>query len=347
MDPTEHVTEERPDPGGDPSPGGRRQGALAVLGALVVAAFLVAITLPSGSDAPGRDAGPDRPTVSPTPPPATDYIRRSSVTLVANPRTTLRDVAISADGTIAAVWDSRDGEDQALAIDRPDGSAYLADPGQLLVSLVTAPGGLLVHRADYYKVGVLRTSGAMDPVTVSEASVAPRPGDVSVDLGDGPRIFRADDATVYALPADHAGARAGFVTPDGSLVVSTVPGLLAGNGDVVVEARAAGPDSDVRITYDAGASWRDVPARSLRAGRVASTAVAADGTVLLTDASGTVTTVPREGRPTAAADAPRLAALQAVGDRVWGVGRYGGRGPLSWTDDAGATWHTVALPGLH
>ena len=64
------------------------------------------------------------------------------------------------------------------------------------------PGGLLVHRADYYKVGVLRTSGAMDPVTLTDVPVDPEPGDVAVDLGNGPRIFRAEDATVYALPAD-------------------------------------------------------------------------------------------------------------------------------------------------
>ena len=347
MEPTEPMTEDRRDPSGDPAPGGRRQGALAAAGALVVAGLLVAITLPRGSEAPGRDAGPDRPTASAAPPPATNYIRRSSQELVADPRTRLLDVGITEDGTIAAVWESRDREDQALAIDRPDGSAYLADPGQLLVSVVTAPGGLLVHRANYYKVGVLRTSGAMDPVTLTDVPVDPEPGDLAVDLGSGPRIFRADDETVYALPAEHrVGARAGFVTPDGTLVVSKAPGVLAGNGDTVVEAHT-GSSAGVRITYDAGATWRAVPARALMSGPVASAAVAADGTVLLADVTGRVTAIPRDGRPVVLADAPQLARLQTVADRVWGVGRYGGRGPLSWTDDGGATGHTVALPGLH
>ena len=194
MDPTEPLTEERRDPSGDPSPGGRRQGALAAAGALVVAAFLVAITLPRRSDAPGRDAGPDRPTVSPTPPPPSNYIRRSSVELVATRAPASATSASAEDGTIAAVWESRDGEDQALAIDRPDGSAYVADPGQLLVSVVTAPGGLLVHRADYYKVGVLRTSGAMDPVTLTDVPAGPgarrrgrRPRRRAADLPGGRR----------------------------------------------------------------------------------------------------------------------------------------------------------------
>ena len=347
MDPTEPLTEDRPDPSGDPAPGGRRQGALAAAGALVVAAFLVAITLPQHTDAPGRDAAPDGPTVTPTLRPPSSYIRRSSVELVADPRTRLRDVGISDDGTIAAVWESRDGENQALAIDRPDGTEYVTDPGQLLVSVVTAQGGLLVHRADYYKVGVLRTSGAMDPVALTDVPADPQPGDLVVDLGDGPRLFRADDATVYALPANRADARGGYVTPDGTLVVSRVRGLLAGNGDTVVEARTGGGTGSVRVTYDAGATWREIPARAITSGPVASAAVAGDGTVLLADGEGAVTAVPRAGRPVVLADAPQLARLQVVGDRVWGVGRYGGRGPLSWTDDAGASWHTVALPGLH
>jgi hypothetical protein len=348
VDPTESLAEPRHDASEDPAPGSRRQGALAAAGALVVAALLVVITLPKGSDAPGRDTEPEGPTVSPTPPPPTSYIRPSSVALVADPRTRLLDVAIAEDGTIAAVWESRDREDQALAIDRPDGSKYVADPGQLLVSVVTAPGGLLVHRADYYKVGVLRTSGAMDPVTLTDAPVDPEPGDVAVDLGNGPRIFRADDATVYALPAgQRAGARAGFVTPDGTLVVTKVPGVLAGNGDTVVEARTGPGAASLRVTYDAGATWREVPAGAIISGPVASAAVAVDGTVQLADVTGTVTAIPRNGRPSVLADAPQLAQLQAVGDRVWGVGRYGGRGPLSWTDDSGATWHSIALPGRH
>lgn len=346
MDPTE--------PSGEPAFGGHRQGALAAAAALVVAAFLVAITLPQDSAAPGRDAEPDRPTSSPTPPPVTDYIRQSSAALVADPHTRLRDVGISQDGTIAAVWESRDGEYQALAIDRPDGSAYVADPGQLLVSVVTAPGGLLVHRADYYKVGVLRTSGAMDPVTVTDEPVDPQPGDVIVDLGEGPRIFRAEDATVYALPAKQAaGARAAYVAPDGTLVVSKGPGLLAGNGDTVVEARTAHDAGDpaqlvgLRVSHDAGGRWRTVPIRAVASRSVDSVAVAGDGTALVADVTGAVIAIPRDGMNAVLADAPQLGLLQAVGDRVWGVGRYGGRGPLSWTDDAGATWHTVALPGLH
>jgi hypothetical protein len=90
-----------------------------------------------------------------------------------------------------------------------------------------------------------------------------------------------------------------------------------------------------------------VPDREITSGPLASAAVAADGTVLLTDASGALTAIPREGRPAPLPEAPPMADLQSVDDRVWGVGRYGGRGPLSWTDDAGATWHSVALPGLH
>ena len=327
---------------------GRRQGALAAAGALVVAAFLVAITLPTGSDSPGRDAGPDRPSVSPTPPRPTDYIRRSSVELVANPRTRLLDIGITEDGTIAAVWESRDRQDQALAIDRPDGTSYVADPGQLLVSVVTAPGGLLVHRADYYKVGVLRTSGAMDPVTLTDVPTDPEPGDLVVDVGSGPRIFRAEDATVYGLPRQPgARVRGGYITPDGKLVVSRGPGLLAGDGDTAVETRTGHDGAGVRVTYDAGATWRAVPARAIMSGPVASAAVAVDGTVLLADATGTVIEIPRDRSPSGAGRCPP--ARPAPGRRRPGLGvaRHGGRGPLFWTDDSGATWHPMALPGLH
>ena len=123
--------------------------------------------------------------------------------------------------------------------------------------------------------------------------------------------------------------------------------MLAGNGDTAVEARTGSGAAGVRVTYDAGATWRAVPARAITSGPVASAAVAVDGTVLLADVTGTVTEIPRDGSPSVLADAPQLAQLQAVGDRVWGVARHGGRGPLFWTDDSGATWHPMALPGLH
>jgi hypothetical protein len=193
----------------------------------------------------------------------------------------------------------------------------------------------------------------MDPVALTDVPADPEPGDVAVDLGDGPRIFRAEDATVYALPAKQAaGARAAYVTPDGTLVVSKVPGLLAGNGDTVVEARTAHDAGNpaqlvgLRVSHDAGGRWRTVPIRVVASRSVASVAVAGDGTALLADVTGAVIAIPRDGMPAVLADAPQIGQLQAVGDRVWGAGRYGGRGPLSWTDDAGATWHTVALPGL-
>ncbi|MET1059903.1 MAG: hypothetical protein ABWX84_09910 [Nocardioides sp.] len=353
MEPIESVAEARPDPSGDPGPGSRRQGALAAVGALVVAAFLVAITLPSGPDVPESDREPDRPTTSPNPPPPSNYVRQSSAALIANPQTRLRDVAVTEDGAVAAVWESPDGEDQALAVDRPDGSTYVTDPGQRLVSVTTAPGGLLTLREYYSKVGVLRTSGAVDPVALTDVPVDPEPGDVVVDVGDGPRIFRPDDATVYGLPASRrAGARAGYITPGGTLVLTTRRGPVVGNDDTVVEVRTAPDVGDpeqvvgLRVSHDAGEHWRTVPARALGSVSVDSVAVAGEGTVLLADASGNLTAVPREGRPTRLADAPQLAALQTVGARVWGVARYGGRGPLWWTEDAGATWHRVDVPGL-
>ena len=84
---------------------------------------------------------------------------------------------------MAAVWESPDGTGQALAVDRADGSTYITNPGQVLISVTPTPGGMLALREDYYKVGILRSSGAMDPVSVKDAPVDPEPGDVAVDLG--------------------------------------------------------------------------------------------------------------------------------------------------------------------
>jgi hypothetical protein len=149
-----------------------------------------------------------------------------------------------------------------------------------------------------------------------------------------------------------------------------MPGPVAGSGDTAVVVRTdrtgdAEGVAGIRVTYDAGRTWRDVPARGLPSGSLTGVAVTGDGTTLLTDSEGVLTAITRKGtglltdkdgvvyavtRDGAAVmlpDAPELSQLQAVGDRVWGVARYGGRGPLWWTDDSGATWHRAPPPGLH
>lgn len=360
----------------------RRQGAAVAVGALVVAAALVAITLPDTDEA-ARDRD-DRPTVPSSRPPPSDYVQQSSATLIADPQSRVRDIGIADDGTVAAVWEYRDRTSQALAVDHPDGSTYVTDPLQPLLSLTPAPGGLLTLRDYYSTVGLLRPYGGISPITVDDAPVEPEPGDVAVDLGTGPRIFRPEEATVYGLPALRgASARAGYVTPEGALVVATAaeggqtagtavwrdgawdlsrrgrgpatsPGLVAGNGDSVAvvssgdqEGGQPDPVALVLVSHDGGRRWREVPVRADVSGSTSTVAVADDGTVLLADDEGHVTAVRRDGAWVRLAAAPAVQQLQSVGGRVWGLGRSGGRGPLWWTDDAGATWHRAPLPGLH
>ncbi len=409
MDPTEPVAGIRvPDAdheSEEPARGTRgprgRQGAGIAAGALVVAAALAAVTLPSDAPDATPDRDPQQPTASPAP---SDHLEQASVELIADPQSRLRDVGIAEDGTVAAVWESRDRTSQALAIDRVDGSTYLTNPGQTLLSLTPTPGGMLAPRTGHGEVGVLRSSGAIDPVSIEDRPEDPEPGDVAVDLGAGPRIFRPEEATVYRLPElpepSGATARAGFITPDGVLVVSTLtasgdpgraagtavwrdgtwdlsvqdrgptalPGPVAGNGETAVVVRTqdtAGADevTGIRVTHDAGRSWREVPTHALPSGSLTGVAVTWDGTTLLTDSEdvltavtrygtglhtdrdGVVIAVTRDGATIVLPDAPELSQLQAAGTRVWGVARYGGRGPMWWTDDAGATWHRAPPPG--
>ena len=109
------------------------------------------------------------------------------------------------DGTIAAVWESRDREDQALAIDRSRRLGVRRRPG--------AAAGVGRHRAR-------RPPRASGGATTRWASCGPRapwtrspsptcrwtrsPVTWPSTSAAGQRIFRADDATVYALPAKHA-----------------------------------------------------------------------------------------------------------------------------------------------
>ena len=112
-------------------------------------------------------------------------MQQSSATLIADPQSRVRDIGIADDGTVAAVWEYRDRTSQALAVDHPDGSTYVTDPLQPLLSLTPAPGGLLTLRDYYSTVGLLRPYGGISPITVDDAPVEPEPGDVA-----GPRPRR-------------------------------------------------------------------------------------------------------------------------------------------------------------
>ena len=350
MEPTEPLTEDRRDPSGDPAPGGRRQGALAAAGALVVAAFLVAITLPTAlrRAGAGRRAGPahrlpdpaspvelhppvvggarrgpahpaprrrHQPRTAPSPPsgsPATGRTRRSPSTGPTARRTS---------PTRGSCW--------CRSSPRPEASSCIAR--------TTTRWACCGPRAPWTRSP--SPTCRVDP-RARRRGRRPR----GAGRGSSGRTTRPSTP----CPREHgAGARGGYVTPDGTLVVSRVPGLLAGNGDTVVEARTGSgagrrPGHVRRGRHLAGGPRPGDHLRSRRLGRGGRRRHrAARGR------DGAVTAIPRDGRPAVLADAPQLAQLQAVGDRVWGVGRYGGRGPLSWTDDAGATWHTMALPGLH
>ena len=153
MEPTEPLTEDRRDPAGDPARAAAEGRARRRWRA-------------GGRGLPGRDRPPRPPRadgtpartapVSPAPSPS-NFIRRSSVALVADPRARLLDISIPRRHH-HVVWESRDKKTRLSPSTVPTDRRTSPNQGQLLVSVVTAPGGLLVHRADYYKVGVLRTS---------------------------------------------------------------------------------------------------------------------------------------------------------------------------------------------
>lgn len=358
----------------------RRQGAGAAIGALAAAAALVFITLPKSGT--GDHDTPPAPTPTPTVAPS-DYVRQSAVRLIADRRSTALDVAVAEDGTVAVVWVSRDRDLKALAMDRPDGTRYAAVPEVDLFSLTPVPGGMLALRANYYRVALLGSNGAMDPLTLSAEPAEPVTGDVVVDLGDGPRLYRPDDATVYALPESPGDAAAAYLAPDDALVVATstdvggpdqragwatlragrwktgdlaagddvYPGRVAGTGDTLVvtaDHDAAGRRTlaGLALSRDGGSSWQRFRPGELPLPDVAEATVDRDGTVLLAAADGRLVRITGDGAVQALGTAPRLDRLQSMGRRTWGVGQSG-RGPLWWTSDGGRTWNAESLPGLH
>lgn len=390
-----HLARSLPDDEGDPGEGPaapargdaldrprtrRRQGAGAAIGALAAAAALVFITLPQSGT--GDHDTPPAPTPTPTVTP-TDYVRQSAVRLISDQRSRAMDLAVAEDGTVAVVWVSHDRDLKALAMDRPDGTTYAAVPEVDLFSLTPVPGGLLALRANYYRVALLGSNGAMDPLTLATERADPTQGDVVVDLGDGPRLYSPDDATVYALPETPGDAAAGYLTPDGALVVATAtdvggPGQNAGwatlrsgrwetevlaAGDDVYPGRVAGTGDTLVVTADhdrfgrrtlagmalsrdGGGSWQRFRPGELPLPDVAEATVDRDGIVLLAAADGRLARITGDGEVQTPDTAPRLGHLQSMGRRTWGVGPSG-RGPLWWTSDGGRTWNAEALPGLH
>jgi hypothetical protein len=367
--------EQQPEP---PSAG--RRGIGVVLAVVAVAALLLFITRPEGTGPEADDGSTPTPTPSSTP---QDYIRTDARRLVESARSRVVLASQAYDGTRFAIWTADDAEDQVLAIDRTDGSSYVARLRDPVSSLTPVPsGGLVAIRALRLCCSLLGNDSRLDPLEVSDERVDPAPDDVAVDLGRGPRIYRPSDATIHRIPELPRGvvAHAGFVTAEGSLVISTtasggsgragtgvwrdgrwtltteargdrvLPGPVAGRGETVVVVRTRDaadgglPVAGVRITHDGGGTWREVPLGSL-AGREVTSVAVADDSALLTDGDGRVHRIDLEGGPRLLEDAPSVTGLQSVGDYV--VGQDPNlRGPFRWTLDRGSTWEQAPPPGL-
>lgn len=366
-----------------PDPSARtRQGIGVVVAVAAVAALLLFITRPEGTgSSPDDDDSPaPAPTVQPT-----DYIRTDARRIVESDRTQLLHASQGYDGTRYAVWVSGNGRDQVLAIDRTDGYSYVARLRDPVFSLTPAPsGGLVAIREPRFCCSLLGPDSRLDPLEVSDQRVEPAPDDLAVDLGNGPRIYRPTDATIYRIPRLPRGtlARDGFVTSDGALVSSTLtdlgepgqatgtavfrdgewsfstdergsralPGPVAGQGDTVAVARthdaADGglPIAGLRLSHDGGHTWREVPLGPMAGTELSSMAVSQDS-LLVTDGDGRAYRVELEGGPRLLAEAPPVTGLQSVGDYV--VGQDPDlRGPMRWTTDVGDTWEQAPPPGL-
>ena len=81
---------------------------------------------------------------------------------------------------------------------------------------------------------------------------------------------------------------------------TAVPGPVAGSGDTAVVVRTVRDGrrrgvAGIRVTHDAGRTWREVPTRGLPSGSLTGVAVTGDGTTLLTDSEGVLTAVTRDG----------------------------------------------------
>ena len=359
-----------------------RRGIVVVLAVAAVAAVLLFLTRPEGNGStPSDQASPS------TPPSATpsDYIRTDARRLILSARSQVVLASQAYDGTRFAVWVAGNRDDQVLAIDRTDGSSYVARLRDPLYSLTPVPsGGLVAVREMRFCCSLLGNDSRLDPLSVSDERIDPGPDDVAVDLGNGPRIYRPSDAAIYRIPQLPRGtiARAGFVTADGSLVVSTLtdlgepgqasgtgvwqdgrwslttqghgkralPGPVAGQGDVVVVARTRDatdgglPLDGLRFSHDGGATWREVPLGPMTGHELSSMAVVGD-TALLTDEDGGLYRLGTEDAPRRLDEAPPVTGLQSVGEYV--VGQDPNlRGPMRWTTDAGTTWEQAPPPGL-
>ncbi|RYP86197.1 hypothetical protein EKO23_09550 [Nocardioides guangzhouensis] len=365
---------------GPPVPTRRSIGV--VLAVAAVAAALLFLTRPEGTGSTPGGGGSPTPTPSAAP---SDYIRTDARRIILSGRSRVLLASQAYDGTRFAVWVAGNGEDQVLAISRTDGSSYVARLRDPLYSLTPVPsGGLVAVREMRFCCSLLGDDSRLDPLEVSDERIEPAQDDIAVDLGNGPRIYRPSDATIYRIPQLPRGtiARSGFVTADGSLVVSTLtdlgepgqasgtgirqdgrwslstegrgdralPGPVAGQGDTVVVARTRDaadggiPVDGLRMTLDGGSSWREVPLGLLAGHELTSVAVVGDG-ALLTDGDGRVYRLEREGGPRLLDEAPQVTALQSVGEYV--VGQDPNlRGPMRWTTDGGRTWEQAPPPGL-
>jgi hypothetical protein len=277
-------------------------------------------------------------------------------------------VAGTSDGSIAVVWRSIDQPlpTWALVIRAADGTVTgvgLDEP----FYLTPIPGGWIA--ASSAQVSLVSTDGARTSLGPKSAARPARAGDVLVQTGESPVLYRPDDGSWADLPAD-APHVAAYVTRDGHVlgcrrdlrrrrvevwrdeqVVAHVRGdscVMTGSGDTVAVA-ALGDAADGSIPVvalvrsdDSGQSWHElVTPQDLD---LASFSIGSDGTTFVTGTDGRLVITQPDGTQFVARDEHGVGF--ATDDRMCALAYGQSKGPLSCSDDDGATWHETTLPGL-
>lgn len=175
------------------------------------------------------------------PPSANSSAERTARKVIEAPGSSIFYVAGSEDGTVAMVWRECEGASRddsgterdsfgcrnALAIRSANGSVSLVPLSKPVWGLTAVPGGFLGNGSNLFDARIFAADGSSTPASVSREQRLPRPGDVAVQWGSGPRIYRPSDRTVYEIPAPPDGAAnyGGYLTPAGELIVTTLTSL--------------------------------------------------------------------------------------------------------------------------
>jgi hypothetical protein len=312
------------------------------------------------------------PAPAPAPPASPAGLPGEVRDLVRAPRSHPFEMVGGDDGSLAIVWRNlvQPGPTFALVVRDADGEVH----GRLLdqpLDLTAVRGGWVGTRSGTTGWRI-SPEGSFTRLEVDEAHLVARTGDVLVPAaGEVPLLYRPSTDRL-AHPEQSSGLPE-LVTESGNLLTydpgpspanvsldgvtvalpaGTMGIVTAVSGDLAaVVAQGDAPDGSIpvlglAVIDDARGSGRSFDGRELGIRDLGSLVVTDDGVVLVTDGDGRLTRLGRDGFLEPADDPPLVRGLTIGGSRVYGVAANDDHGPLLWSDDDGATWHSDTLPGM-